>query len=1080
MSDNSITMSSQQDLRNKLDDAVGLIDDVVLKKYLHELSNLEVVPLPDDMKDMDYIRMFRITEMVYQNNEYSTYKLASVFSSLQNQQCNVFLLLDSNGSKTDIYMGIRNLNPNHGTTSLNETLMGSLHGEFPGIKTYNLEDTEIESIVSGLQRKSIASVSCIAGVKDNQIKDNEAFIQGLEKIAIAMQGQKYSLVVIAKNASETELDQMRKSYETISTQLSPFANMQLSYGTNAAVTISESFSRARTTSASDQTGTGHSTGWSRQKTKSHSDGESSPDTDAMLAKAMGSAAIGAISLAAAPLTGGVSVAAAAALGIAGTAINLIPQKTNTSTDQNSTSETDSKNYSFNKSHTDTYSDTETNMSGKNNTSGNSKNIQLTMQNKTLQDMIKRIDDQLQRIDECESLGMWECAAYVMSDSQGTAEMVAGMYKALMKGSKSGVEASAINIWNVNKDKKKSTAVSDYVTNFLHPIFLQDAGEKFIPVSAASLISSNELAIEMGLPRKSVCGFPVIEHAIFGQEIISAKDFNYNKKDNKIANVVLGNIYNLGTDTGVRAKLDLNSLSMHTFITGSTGSGKSNTIYQIINETKKRGVKFLIIEPAKGEYKDIFGNDKGVDVYGTNPKLSDLLRLNPFSFPKGIHVYEHIDRLVEIFNVCWPMYAAMPAVLKDAIVRSYSDCGWDLTESTNRYGENLYPTFYDVASNIRHIIDSSEYDTENKGAYKGSLLTRLNSLTNGINGLIFTSDEILETDLFDKNVIVDLSRVGSSETKALLMGVLVLKLQEHRMSERVLSDGKNNTDLKHLTVLEEAHNILKRTSTEQPTEGGNLIGKSVEMLSNAIAEMRTYGEGFIIADQAPGLMDMSVIRNTNTKIIMRLPDEEDRKLVGKSANLDDDQIKELAKLPCGVAAVYQNEWIEPVLCKVNEFKGDNGIYVYEKNNHIVNGYNPKAALKIADKLINHNSKLALEELDKSVVPDMRNLGLRASTQVAVVKLLSESDKRAKMTKLAPIIAELFPSVVKETANVCRASKDYTEWTTATDNALKSVVGTDIDKTTNWGIIQLCIIYELINVENNEKAFRDWKHNGGLRW
>ena len=108
------------------------------------------------------------------------------------------------------------------------------------------------------------------------------------------------------------------------------------------------------------------------------------------------------------------------------------------------------------------------------------------------------------------------------------------------------------------------------------------------------------------------------------------------------------------------------------------------------------------------------------------------------------------------------------------------------------------------------------------------------------------------------------------------------------------------------MLEEAHNLLKRTSTEQPVEGANLIGKSVEMLSNAIAEMRTYGEGFIIADQAPGLLDMAAIRNTNTKIVMRLPDLSDRELVGRAANLDDDQIIELARLPNGVAAIYQND------------------------------------------------------------------------------------------------------------------------------------------------------------------------------
>ena len=294
-------------------------------------------------------------------------------------------------------------------------------------------------------------------------------------------------------------------------------------------------------------------------------------------------------------------------------------------------------------------------------------------------------------------------------------------------------------------------------------------------------------------------------------------------------------------------------------------------------------------------------------------ITPLLCINPFSFPKKVHVLEHLDRLVEIFNVCWPMYAAMPAVLKNAIEKSYVDCGWNLLHSTNKYEEDLYPTFVDVARNIKKIIDTSEYDNENKGAYKGSLLTRLQSLTNGINGMIFTADEIADEELFDKNVIVDLSRVGSSETKALIMGMLVLKLQEYRMT----SAEEINSELKHITVLEEAHNLLRRTSTEQSAEGASILGKSVEMLANAIAEMRTYGEGFVIADQAPGLMDMSVIRNTNTKIIMRLPDESDRELVGKAANLNDDQITELAKLPCGVAAVYQNEWVHPVLCKVDK-------------------------------------------------------------------------------------------------------------------------------------------------------------------
>jgi hypothetical protein len=111
----------------------------------------------------------------------------------------------------------------------------------------------------------------------------------------------------------------------------------------------------------------------------------------------------------------------------------------------------------------------------------------------------------------------------------------------------------------------------------------------------------------------------------------------------------------------------------------------------LNELTGKGKTFLVVEPTKGEYKEVFGGRKDVTVYGTNYKVSQLLRINPFSFPDGIQLYAHLDRLIEIFNACWPMYAAMPAVLKDAIERSYIDAGWNLATSENPYGR-LFPTF----------------------------------------------------------------------------------------------------------------------------------------------------------------------------------------------------------------------------------------------------------------------------------------------------------------------------------------------------------------------------------------------------
>ena len=887
-----------------------LVDDIILKKYLYSLSDFELVPLDEELKDINSIRIFKINEMVYQKNEYSTYKLASVFNSVQHLNCGIFIIADSDGRKTDFYMGVRSLDNKRTTSSLKDTLKNTFSGQFPGVKTSDMLDSEAKELLSGFSTKNISAVSCVAQNKSSEFIDNDTYIQGLEKFVTAMQGQKYTIVVLAKSTPSEQLEELRKSYETIYTQLSPFANMQLSYGKNTALSISHSFSHGTSVGTSYTKNHGTQKGATKGHGKAVNEGETVPDKKGAILKAVGEAALGAASIITAPMTGGASIAAAAAIMVGQNAINAIPVKTyNRGTAYN---ENYAENYGESNGEawgkTENRQDNET--KGTSEISGSSENLQLTMQNKNIIDTLEKIGKQLKRIDEFESIGMWECAAYILSDTQETAEMAAGTYKALMKGEDSGLETSAINFWT-SKNNYSLPLLHDYITNFIHPVFKYklDSESNIVPVSAASLVSSNELAIHMGLPRKSVCGLPIAEHADFAKEVIKSKNKNSNET------FKIGNIFSMGTETDTKVHLDKNSLTMHTFITGSTGSGKSNTVYQILGKLRcKYKIPFLVIEPAKGEYKEVFGQFDDVTVYGTNPEKSLLLRINPFSFPKDTHILEHLDRLIEIFNVCWPMYAAMPAILKDSVERAYEAAGWDLMKSKNRYDNKIFPTFSDVLKQIKIVLNESDYSADNKGDYTGSLVTRIKSLTNGINGLVFTSEDLSDENLFDKNVIVDLSRVGSAETKSLIMGLLVLKLQEYRMNS-----GKVNAKLSHIAVLEEAHNLLKRTSTEQSSESSNLLGKSVEMLANSIAEMRTYGEGFIIADQSPGMLDMSVIRNTNTKIILRLPDYSDRELTGKAAGLNNEQIFELGRLEKGVAAIMQNDWLEPVLCKVDKYE-----------------------------------------------------------------------------------------------------------------------------------------------------------------
>lgn len=532
----------------------------------------------------------------------------------------------------------------------------------------------------------------------------------------------------------------------------------------------------------------------------------------------------------------------------------------------------------------------------------------------MEELLTRIDEQIKRTKESEDYGCYSCAAYFLSSRPSKALLAANTYRSLMIGEGSSVESGAANLW---QDRASVTAMREYLKRFTHPVFARQLWENeadSLFYTAGTLVSGRELPMHLGLPTRSVHGLPIIEHAEFGRNVPDEAMPDEDKMN-------LGKIYHMGKEEAAGLLLNRQAMASHTFITGSTGTGKSNAVYHLLDEITKNGqTTFLVVEPAKGEYKNVFGNCTDAQVFGTNPRETPLLRMNPFAFPENIHILEHIDRLVEIFNACWPMYAAMPAVLKDAIERSYQKVGWDLRNSESEKG--IFPTFFDLLDILPGVIEESHYSKDTQSDYVGALCTRVKSLTNGIYGSVLCAEDALsDAEMFDQNVIVDLSRVGSMETKSLLMGILVMKLQEYRMC----SSGMNSR-LRHVTVLEEAHNLLRKTSAEQSQEGANLQGKSVEMLANAIAEMRTYGEGFIIADQAPGLLDMSVIRNTNTKIILRLPDEEDRKLVGKSAALKEAQIDELSKLPLGVAAVYQNEWPEAVLCKIEAYPmPENAVY-----------------------------------------------------------------------------------------------------------------------------------------------------------
>ena len=234
----------------------------------------------------------------------------------------------------------------------------------------------------------------------------------------------------------------------------------------------------------------------------------------------------------------------------------------------------------------------------------------------------------------------------------------------------------------------------------------------------------------------------MEYASFGQEVV--------RKSRLAPGTVaqIGVISHMGkANPSQPVYLDIQSLAAHTFVAGTNGSGKSNMIFRLLEELMRSRIPFLVIEPAKGEYKNVFGADasQNVKVYGTNRRKTALMRLNPFWFNEDVDVREHIDKLIEVFNASWPMYAAMPAVLKAAVENAYRGCGWDLGRSVCRGGYRIFPTVKDVLGELGKKMDSTAFSQEVKGNYEGALSTRLESLCNGIYRDIFSGANLSDEE-----------------------------------------------------------------------------------------------------------------------------------------------------------------------------------------------------------------------------------------------------------------------------------------------------------------------------------------------
>src|SRR5580658_885809 len=372
-------------------------------------------------------------------------------------------------------------------------------------------------------------------------------------------------------------------------------------------------------------------------------------------------------------------------------------------------------------------------------------------------------------------------------------------------------------------------------------------------------------------------------------------------------------------------LPLDSVNRHVFVCGATGAGKSQTVRALLESATRAGIGWLVVEPAKAEYRLMAERLAGAaEVVRIRPGDSDAIAagLNPLepapdATGRRFPLQTHADLVTALFIASFRSPEPFGQVLSAALTMVYEDAGWDMA-----LGETIaadpnpgYPRLADLQRAAVRILREVGYSERTTDDVLGFVKVRLSSLRLGTTGRFLEGGHQLDfTRLLRTNVVLELEDVGDDGDKAFLMGTVLIRLAEHlRMEHRAQPSGQ--VRLRHLTVIEEAHRLLRR-----PDAPGSAAAQAVEQFAGLLAEIRAYGEGVIIAERIPERLTSDVIKNTAVKITHRLPAAGDREAVGATMNMTRAQNRFLVTLRPGEAAVFADGMDYPLLARMPDGTG----------------------------------------------------------------------------------------------------------------------------------------------------------------
>ena len=930
-----------------------------------ELKVTESYNYPTIKEDLSNVVLYHIKEVTFEGEEKSPRREAfeNVIGMIQNEGVNFIYLILGNKKGVSFYFGLVKESKYNGELPMpidemgNNLLKSAIRGNFRGSKIEEVSPEEMVEIFDRMQTNSnnrnrkYASVIGTPGI--NESEDKKSF-QGVDRLVDVMQGDDFGLCILAKPLSKRAIKKIEDDLYQIYNSLSTFSKISLqegenqSKGTSISKGTSDSVSYGENTTKgtnySKTTGTSQNTGTSESKTagstkgtnysKSQTEGKSWGKTEGTNAGKSSTTGTNSSS-------GSNSGSSSSGTNQSKGTSKSVTENTGTSSSENvgtssskgtntgySNSENMSKtkgtNTSTGTSQSKTAGTSETTgtnsskTTGTNNsvsessTTGSSQNVSKDIINKKAADYVKYIDEMLLPIiDYGKSKGLYLTTTFIFADNNSQLEKLGNTIKSLYSGKKGNKNPLEFEILE-NNDKK-----IEYFKNFQIPNCISYDNENALTlkshfvendeVSLGNWYSPNELGLIAGLPEKEVVGLALNEEVEFG--------LNAKTPDKGEELISLGNLVQSGNEIDTKVYLEKSALNKHIFITGVTGTGKTTTCQKLLLESE---LPFLVIEPAKTEYRILMNNEKTEDILIFtlgNDKVAPF-RLNPFEFFEGESITSRVDMLKAAMEASFDMEAAIPQIIESAMYSCYEDYGWNIDTDKNEkfdnpYNEGVYsfPTLEDLLNKIEIEVTKHNFDDRLKKDYIGSITARLQGLLVGSKGQMLNARRSIDfRELIEKKVVLEIEGIKNGTEKSLVMGFILTNLCE---ALRVKYDKDKH--FKHITLIEEAHRLLSKYSAGDSLNKKN----SVETFADMLAEVRKYGESLIIADQIPNKMTPEVLKNTNTKIVHKIFAEDDKEAIGNTISLSKEQKDFLSSLPTGRAIVFSQSWTKAVQVQIEQ-------------------------------------------------------------------------------------------------------------------------------------------------------------------